>query len=89
MDPLDIPDAIERGAFDDLLVNIETACRNRRAELTESGVAIEWEGGNVISVRISPDDLRQIADDIEREGADYCRTVEAEDGSLVDIVTAD
>jgi hypothetical protein len=38
MDPLDIPDKIEHGALDDLLVNIETACRNRRYELEEAAI---------------------------------------------------
>jgi hypothetical protein len=40
MDPLDIPDKIEHGALDDLLVNIETACRN---ELEEAAIQVDWE----------------------------------------------
>lgn len=42
-DALEIPEAIERGAFDDLLVNLETACRNRRSELEAAGEKIDWE----------------------------------------------
>lgn len=44
MDPLDLPDAIEAGAYDDLLVNIETACRNRRSALDAAGIRIPWDG---------------------------------------------
>lgn len=43
MEPLDLPDRIEAGAFDDLLVNIETACRNRRHALESQGEEIPWE----------------------------------------------
>ena len=32
-DMLDLPERIEAGYLDDLLVNLETACRNRRAAL--------------------------------------------------------
>jgi len=42
MDPLDIPEAIEHGSLDDLLVNIETACRNRRADFPD-GYLFPWE----------------------------------------------
>jgi hypothetical protein len=42
-DPLDLPDRIERGAFDDLLVNLETACRNRRSQMKQEGLDIPWE----------------------------------------------
>lgn len=41
--PLNIPDLIESGALDDLLVNIETACRNRRGELEASDKTIPWD----------------------------------------------
>lgn len=42
-DPLDLPDQIERGAFDDLLVNLETACRNRRSQMEQDGLDIPWD----------------------------------------------
>lgn len=34
---------------------------------------------------ITPESLREIADDLEREGANFCRTVLADDGTEVDI----
>lgn len=37
-------------------------------------------------IYLTPDQLREIADDLEREGLNYCRTIVAEDGTLIDIL---
>lgn len=42
-EPLALPERIEAGAFDDLIVNLETACRNRRSQLAEEGKEVPWE----------------------------------------------
>lgn len=39
------------------------------------------------SVAVTPEILREIADDLEREGSDFVRTLEADDGSHVNFTT--
>lgn len=39
-----------------------------------------------LDLHLTPTQLREIADDLEREGQGYCRTVETADGTLIDIL---
>lgn len=40
----------------------------------------------ILDLHLTPTQLREIADDLEREGRGYCRTVETADGTLIDIL---
>lgn len=39
-----------------------------------------------LDLHLTPTQLREIADDLEREGRGYCRTVEASDGTPINIL---
>lgn len=41
------------------------------------------------TIHVTPAQLRQIADDLEREGANFTRTLETTEGDLVDLVIPD
>lgn len=85
---------MSQAAHDEVLAEFDAwSSRCEESEYTDTGVA--WHFLNALAgalrakgnpiLTITPESLREIADDLEREGTNFCRTVTADDGTLIDI----